>query len=94
MRKLKNSELNRISIEQFKEVKKTPIVIVLDNIRSQNNTGSVFRTADAFLIESIFLCGFTATPPHRTSRRGTSPDSRPGGGASPAGALDPVRGLS
>ncbi|MCD4681509.1 MAG: RNA methyltransferase [Bacteroidales bacterium] len=65
MRKLKNVELNRISIEEFKESKKTPVVIVLDNIRSQNNTGSVFRTADAFLLEAIFLCGITATPPHR-----------------------------
>jgi len=65
MRKLKNIELNRISIEEFKERKKTPVIIVLDNIRSQNNTGSVFRTADAFLLEAIFLCGITATPPHR-----------------------------
>jgi len=65
MRKLKNSELDRLDIDQFKKVKKTPIVIVLDNIRSLNNIGSVFRTADAFLIEKIYLCGITATPPHR-----------------------------
>jgi tRNA G18 (ribose-2'-O)-methylase SpoU len=65
MRKLKNSELNRISVEEFKEREKTPVIIILDNIRSQNNTGSVFRTADAFLLEAIYLCGFTATPPHR-----------------------------
>ncbi len=65
MRKLKNSELNRISIEEFKEQEKTPVIIVLDNIRSQNNTGSIFRTADAFLLEGIYLCGITATPPHR-----------------------------
>jgi len=65
MRKLKNSELNRLSIEDFKSVKKTPIVIVLDNIRSLNNIGSVFRTSDAFLIEKIYLCGITATPPHK-----------------------------
>lgn len=65
MRKLKNSELNRLSIDDFKSVKKTPIVIVLDNIRSLNNIGSVFRTCDAFLIEKIYLCGITATPPHK-----------------------------
>ncbi len=65
MRKLKNAELNRISIEEFKKSKKTPVIIVLDNIRSQNNTGSIFRTADAFLLEAIYLCGITATPPHR-----------------------------
>ncbi len=64
-RKLKNEELNRISIDQFKSTKKTPIVIVLDNIRSLNNIGSVFRTADAFLIEAVYLCGITAQPPHR-----------------------------
>ncbi|MGB5941696.1 MAG: RNA methyltransferase [Leeuwenhoekiella sp.] len=64
-RKLKNSELDRKSVEAFKEAKKTPIVVVLDNIRSLNNVGSVFRTADAFLIEKVILCGITATPPHR-----------------------------
>ncbi|HMR16702.1 MAG TPA: TrmH family RNA methyltransferase, partial [Mariniflexile sp.] len=65
MRKLKNSELDRLSVEDFKEVKKTPIIIILDNIRSLNNIGSVFRTSDAFLIEKISLCGITATPPHK-----------------------------
>ncbi len=65
MRKLKNSELNRLEVEAFKKAPKTPIVIVLDNIRSLNNIGSVFRTADAFLIEKIYLCGITATPPHK-----------------------------
>ena len=65
MRKLKNSELDRLSVEDFKEVKKTPLIIVLDNIRSLNNIGSVFRTSDAFLIEKIYLCGITATPPHK-----------------------------
>ncbi len=64
-RKLKNSELDRKSIEEFKESKKTPLIIILDNIRSLNNIGSVFRTADAFLIEKIYLCGITATPPHK-----------------------------
>ncbi len=65
MRKLKNSELDRLSIDGFKAAKKTPIIIVLDNIRSLNNIGSVFRTSDAFLIEKIYLCGITATPPHK-----------------------------
>ncbi|WP_298495447.1 RNA methyltransferase [uncultured Algibacter sp.] len=65
MRKLKNSELERLSVEAFKEVEKTPIIIVLDNIRSLNNIGSVFRTSDAFLVEKIYLCGITATPPHK-----------------------------
>ncbi|MDF1672395.1 MAG: RNA methyltransferase [Vicingaceae bacterium] len=64
-RKLKNEELNRINVEEFKSVKKTPIIIVLDNIRSLNNIGSVFRISDAFLIEAIYLCGITAQPPHR-----------------------------
>ncbi|MGJ8591054.1 MAG: RNA methyltransferase [Aquaticitalea sp.] len=65
MRKLKNSELDRLSVEEFKETDKTPIIVVLDNIRSLNNIGSVFRTSDAFLIEKIYLCGITATPPHK-----------------------------
>ena len=64
-RKLKNSELGRISVNDFKQTEKTPIIIILDNIRSLNNVGSVFRSADAFLIEKIFLCGITATPPHK-----------------------------
>jgi tRNA G18 (ribose-2'-O)-methylase SpoU len=65
MRKLQNRELGRKTIEQFRKSKKSPFVIVLDNIRSQSNVGSVFRTADAFLTESIYLCGITARPPHR-----------------------------
>jgi tRNA G18 (ribose-2'-O)-methylase SpoU len=65
MRKLENSELDRKSIEDFKQSKKTPISIVLDDIRSLHNIGSVFRTADAFLIEKIYLCGITATPPNK-----------------------------
>jgi len=64
-RKLKNDELNRISIDEYKSANKTPIIVVLDNIRSLNNIGSVFRTADAFLIEAVYLCGITAQPPHR-----------------------------
>lgn len=65
MRKLANSELERLDVEAFKKADKTPIVVVLDNIRSLNNIGSVFRTADAFLVEKVFLCGITATPPHK-----------------------------
>lgn len=65
MRKLENSELSRLNIDEFKRAGKTPVVIVLDNIRSLNNIGSVFRTADAFLVEKIYLCGITATPPHK-----------------------------
>lgn len=65
MRKLKNNELDRLSIADFKAAKKTGIIVVLDNIRSLNNIGSVFRTSDAFLIEKIYLCGITATPPHK-----------------------------
>jgi tRNA G18 (ribose-2'-O)-methylase SpoU len=64
-RKLKNSELERISAEEYKSSKKTPLILILDNIRSLNNIGSVFRTADAFLIEKIYLCGITARPPHK-----------------------------
>lgn len=65
MRKLKNTELERLTIEGFKAITKTPLIVVLDNIRSLNNIGSVFRTSDAFLIEKIYLCGITATPPNR-----------------------------
>jgi len=65
MRKLKNAELNRLNVETFKKASKTPLIIVLDNIRSLNNIGSVFRTADAFLIKKIYLCGITAQPPHK-----------------------------
>jgi len=64
-KKLKLQELNRISTSEFIEAEKTPLIIVLDNIRSLNNVGSVFRTADAFRIEKIFLCGITPQPPHR-----------------------------
>lgn len=65
MRKLKNEELNRMSVEEFKDSLKTPLIIVLDNVRSLNNIGSVFRTADAFRLDAIYLCGITACPPHR-----------------------------
>lgn len=65
MRKLKNSELDRLNVDEFKAVTKTPLIVILDNIRSLNNIGSVFRTSDAFLIEKIYLCGITAQPPHK-----------------------------
>ncbi len=65
MRKIKNQELNRLTVKEFKAAEKIPLVVVLDNIRSCNNIGSVFRTSDALLIERIFLCGFTATPPNK-----------------------------
>ncbi|MFS4466987.1 RNA methyltransferase [Maribacter sp. 2210JD10-5] len=65
MRKLQNEELDRLDVVAFKQMAKTPVIIVLDNIRSLNNIGAVFRTADAFLIEKIYLCGITARPPHK-----------------------------
>ena len=64
MRKLSITELHRISAEEFKQARKLPLVVVLDNVRSLHNIGSVFRTADAFRIECIYLCGITACPPH------------------------------
>jgi 23S rRNA (guanosine2251-2'-O)-methyltransferase len=65
MEKLSMDDLQRISISEFKEKQKMPITIILDNVRSMNNVGSVFRTADGFLMEKIYLCGFTPQPPHR-----------------------------
>ena len=65
MRKLTTDELNRLSKEEFEKADKTPIIIVLDNIRSLSNVGAFFRTADAFRIEALYLCGITACPPHR-----------------------------
>lgn len=56
--------MNRLTVEEFKEEKKTPLIVVLDNVRSLHNVGSVFRTADAFLVEAVYLCGITCTPPH------------------------------
>lgn len=71
MRKLKITELNRLSKDEFKQVDKIPLIVVLDNVRSLNNVGSVFRTSDAFLVQAIYLCGITATPPqpeiHKTA---------------------------
>ncbi|MBO6184972.1 MAG: RNA methyltransferase [Chryseobacterium sp.] len=63
--KLKLEELNRIDVETFKKVEKIPLVVVLDNIRSMHNVGATFRTADAFLVQKIILCGITPQPPHR-----------------------------
>ena len=65
MRKWNMDELGRKSVEAFKQAGKTPVIVVLDNIRSMNNVGSIFRSADAFLIEAIYLCGYTPQPPHR-----------------------------
>lgn len=65
MQKLKLEDLNRVSVEEFKEQEKLPVVVVLDNVRSMHNVGSVFRTGDGFAIERVVLCGITATPPHR-----------------------------
>lgn len=65
MRKIRNEDLNRLTKEAFQEAKKLPVTLVLDNIRSLNNVGSIFRTADAFLIEHLFLCGVTGTPPNK-----------------------------
>lgn len=64
MKKLKITEMNRLSPEEFKQQNKTPLVVVLDHVRSLHNVGSVFRTADAFLVEAVYLCGITSTPPH------------------------------
>lgn len=65
MRKLKTNELKRLSVEQYKDATKIPVVIVLDNVRSLNNVGTAFRSSDAFLAEKIYLCGITGKPPHR-----------------------------
>lgn len=65
MQKLKTTDLNRVGIDKFKEQEKLPVVVILDNVRSMNNVGSAFRTADGFAIEKIILCGITAQPPHR-----------------------------
>lgn len=65
MRKLKLNELNRVSVAEFKEQEKVPLIVVLENIRSLNNVGTIFRTCDAFKVESVYLVGITAKPPHR-----------------------------
>ncbi|MDB4162028.1 RNA methyltransferase [Bacteroidia bacterium] len=68
-RKVKNEDLNRLTVEKYRKVSKTPIIVVLDNIRSMHNVGAIFRTSDAFRVAKIYLCGITATPPHRDIRK-------------------------
>lgn len=68
-RKVKNQDLNRLTVEKYRKVSKTPIIVVLDNIRSMHNVGAIFRTSDAFRVAKIILCGITATPPHRDIRK-------------------------
>jgi len=69
MKKLRNEELNRKTLEEFRLAGKHPVRVILDNVRSQNNVGSIFRTCDAFLLEGVTLCGITSTPPHREISR-------------------------
>jgi 23S rRNA (guanosine2251-2'-O)-methyltransferase len=69
MRKLSMEELNRKSVDEFRQSEKIPVVAVLENVRSAYNVGSVFRTADAFLLEGVYLCGYTAFPPHKEIRK-------------------------
>src|SRR5256885_3266245 len=69
MRKLSMDELNRKTVEEFKESSKVPVIAVLENIRSAYNVGSIFRTADAFLLEGIYICGYTAHPPHKEIKK-------------------------
>lgn len=68
-RKVKNQDLNRLTVEKYRKVSKSPIIVVLDNIRSMHNVGAIFRTSDAFRVQKIYLCGITATPPHRDIRK-------------------------
>jgi tRNA G18 (ribose-2'-O)-methylase SpoU len=69
MRKLSMQDLNRLTVDEFKHSEKIPIIVVLENIRSAYNVGSVFRTADAFLLQAIFICGYTCTPPHKEIKK-------------------------
>src|SRR6476469_8712436 len=69
MRKLSMEELNRKSVAEFKSSEKIPVIVVLENVRSAYNVGSVFRTADAFLLEAVYLCGYTAHPPHKEIKK-------------------------
>jgi tRNA G18 (ribose-2'-O)-methylase SpoU len=69
MKKLSMDELNRLSVEEFKQTDKMPFIVVLENIRSAYNVGSVFRTADAFLLEAIYICGYTCCPPHKEIKK-------------------------
>ena len=78
MRKLKTIEMNRLSVEEFKEAPKLPLIVVLDDVRSLYNVGSVFRTCDAFRVEAVYLCGITATPPHPEIHKTASSDATAG----------------
>lgn len=69
MRKLSMDELNRLSVDEFRQTEKVPLIVVLENIRSAYNVGSVFRTADAFLLEAIYICGYTCKPPHKEIKK-------------------------
>jgi len=69
MRKLSMDELNRMSVDEFKQSEKIPVIVVLENIRSAYNVGSVFRTADAFLLEAVYICGYTCKPPHKEIKK-------------------------
>ena len=69
MRKLSMDELNRMSVDEFKQSEKVPVIVVLENIRSAYNVGSVFRTADAFLLEAVYICGYTCKPPHKEIKK-------------------------
>ena len=69
MRKIEITEMERLTVEEFKNAEKIPLVVILDNVRSLNNVGSVFRTSDAFLVEAVVLCGITSTPPHNEIRK-------------------------
>ena len=64
MRKLRTIEMNRLTVDEFREAPKLPLIVVLDDVRSMYNVGSVFRTCDAFRVEAVYLCGITAQPPH------------------------------
>lgn len=75
MRKLTTSELNRLELSEYRTIEKIPVVIVIDNVRSLNNVGSFFRTADAFRISKLYLCGITACPPHREIHKTTLGDA-------------------
>ena len=69
MRKLSMDELNRKTVDEFKQAEKIPLIVILENIRSAYNVGSIFRTADAFLIQSVYICGYTAHPPHKEIKK-------------------------
>ena len=81
MRKLNILEMNRLTVDEFREAEKLPLVVVLDDVRSLYNVGSVFRTCDAFRVEAVYLCGITATPPHNEIHKPPSEPRIPSRGA-------------